>query len=207
MDVLKHFCLFLLFYPLASIAQASATSSLKNFIHDARTVRATFTQSVLDKNGRTVQTGQGTMQFQRPGKFRWIYEKPYEQLIVGDGDRIWFYDRDLNQVTVRRLDLAIGSSPAALLAGDSDIEQNFELRDTGSLAGTEWLEAKPKTRDSTFEWVRLGFTLDGVLKSMELHDNFGQTTVLTFSRLERNPRLAPDLFKFTPPAGSDVISD
>ncbi|MBN9123253.1 MAG: outer membrane lipoprotein carrier protein LolA [Nitrosospira sp. 56-18] len=207
MDVLKHFCLFLLFYPLASIAQASATSSLKNFIHDARTVRATFTQSVLDKNGRTVQTGQGTMQFQRPGKFRWIYEKPYEQLIVGDGDRIWFYDRDLNQVTVRRLDLAIGSSPAALLAGDSDIEQNFELRDTGSLAGTEWLEAKPKTRDSTFEWVRLGFTPDGVLKSMELHDNFGQTTVLTFSRLERNPRLAPDLFKFTPPAGSDVISD
>ena len=207
MDVLKHFCLFLLFYPLASIAQASATSSLKNFIHDARTVRATFTQSVLDKNGRTVQTGQGTMQFQRPGKFRWIYEKPYEQLIVGDGDRIWFYDRDLNQVTVRRLDLAIGSSPAALLAGDSDIEQNFELRDTGSLAGTEWLEAKPKTRDSTFEWVRLGFTLDGVLKSMELHDNFGQTTVLTFSRLERNPRLPPDLFKFTPPAGSDVISD
>jgi len=207
MDVLKHFCLFLLFYPLASIAQASATSSLKNFIHDARTVRATFTQSVLDKNGRTVQTGQGTMQFQRPGKFRWIYEKPYEQLIVGDGDRIWFYDRDLNQVTVRRLDLAIGSSPAALLAGDSDIEQNFELRDTGSLAGTEWLEAKPKTRDSTFEWVRLGFTPDGVLKSMELHDNFGQTTVLTFSRLERNPRLAPDLFKFTPPAGSDGISD
>ncbi|MBN9127930.1 MAG: outer membrane lipoprotein chaperone LolA [Nitrosospira sp.] len=207
MDVLKHFCLFLLFYPLASIAQASATSSLKNFIHDARTVRATFTQSVLDKNGRTVQTGQGTMQFQRPGKFRWIYEKPYEQLIVGDGDRIWFYDRDLNQVTVRRLDLAIGSSPAALLAGDSDIEQNFELRDTGSLAGTEWLEAKSKTRDSTFEWVRLGFTPDGVLKSMELHDNFGQTTVLTFSRLERNPRLAPDLFKFTPPAGSDVISD
>jgi len=207
MDVLKHFCLFLLFYPLASIAQASATSSLKNFIHDARTVRATFTQSVLDKNGRTVQTGQGTMQFQRPGEFRWIYEKPYEQLIVGDGDRIWFYDRDLNQVTVRRLDLAIGSSPAALLAGDSDIEQNFELRDTGSLAGTEWLEAKPKTRDSTFEWVRLGFTPDGVLKSMELHDNFGQTTVLTFSRLERNPRLAPDLFKFTPPAGSDVISD
>ncbi|HVW63938.1 MAG TPA: outer membrane lipoprotein chaperone LolA [Nitrosospira sp.] len=207
MDVLKHFCLFLLFYSFASVAQASATSSLKNFIHDARTVRATFTQSVLDKNGRTVQTGQGTMQFQRPGKFRWIYEKPYEQLIVGDGDRIWFYDRDLNQVTVRRLDLAIGSSPAALLAGDTDIEHNFELRDTGSLAGTEWLEAKPKTKDSTFEWVRLGFTPDGVLKSMELHDNFGQTTVLTFSRLERNPRLAPDLFKFTPPAGSDVISD
>lgn len=207
MEVLKRFCLFCLFYSFASTAQASATSSLKSFIHDARTVRATFVQTVLDKNGRMVQTGQGTMQFQRPGKFRWIYEKPYEQLIVGDGNRIWFYDRDLNQVTVRNLDVAIGSSPAALLAGDTDIEHNFELRDTGSQAGIEWLEAKPKTRDGTFEWVRLGFTPDGVLQRMELHDNFGQTTVLTFSRLERNPRLAPELFKFTPPPGADVISD
>src|SRR5512146_1925386 len=153
MDVLKRFCLFLLFSSFVSIAQASATSSLKSFINDARTVRATFVQTVLDKNGRAVQTGQGTMQFQRPGKFRWVYEKPYEQLIVGDGDRIWFYDRDLNQVTVRSLDVAIGSSPAALLAGDTDIEHNFELRDTGSHAGTEWLEAKPKNRDGTFEWV------------------------------------------------------
>ncbi|HEX7234938.1 MAG TPA: outer membrane lipoprotein chaperone LolA [Nitrosospira sp.] len=207
MDVLKRFCLFLLFSSFVSIAQASATSSLKSFINDARTVRASFVQTVLDKNGRAVQTGQGTMQFQRPGKFRWVYEKPYEQLIVGDGDRIWFYDRDLNQVTVRSLDVAIGSSPAALLAGDTDIEHNFELRDTGSQAGTEWLEAKPKNRDGTFEWVRLGFTPDGVLKGMELHDNFGQTTVLTFSRLERNPRLAPESFKFTPPPGADVISD
>lgn len=207
MKVLKRFCLFLLFYSLASLVQASATSSLKSFIHDARTVRATFTQTVLDKNGRVVQTGLGTMQFQRPGKFRWVYEKPYEQLIVGDGGRIWFYDRDLNQVTVRRLDLAIGSSPAALLAGDTDIEHNFALRDTGSVAGTEWLEAKPKTKEGTFEWVRLSFTPDGVLKGMELHDNFGQTTVLTFSQVERNPRLSPELFSFTPPPGADVISD
>lgn len=207
MDVLKNFCVFLLLFSLASIAQAGATASLKAFIHDARTVRANFVQTVLDKNGRVVQTGQGTMQFQRPGKFRWIYEKPYEQLIVGDGDRIWFYDRDLNQVTVRSLDLAIGSSPAALLAGDADIENNFDLRDTGLLSGTEWLEARPKTKEGTFEWVRLGFTSDGILKAMELHDNFGQITVLTFSQLERNPKLAQELFKFTPPSGADVISD
>ncbi len=120
---------------------------------------------------------------------------------------VWFYDRDLNQVTVRKLDVAIGSSPAALLAGSSDIENNFDLTEIGLEGDTEWLEAKPKAKESTFEWVRLGFSRDGVLKAMELHDNFGQTTVLTFSRLEQNPRIAPELFKFSPPEGADVISD
>ena len=147
------------------------------------------------------------MQFERPGKFRWAYEKPYEQLIVGDGDQIWFYDRDLNQVTVRDLDMAIGSSPAALLAGSSDIEKSFDLTEIGLQGDAEWLEARPKARESTFEWVRLGFTPKGALKAMELHDNFGQTTILTFSHLEQNPKLKPELFKFSPPEGADVIRD
>lgn len=147
------------------------------------------------------------MQFERPGKFRWSYEKPYEQLIVGDGTRIWFYDRDLEQVTVRALDAALGSSPAALLAGSSEIEKSFRLTDLGLQGDIEWLEAIPKARESTFEWVRLGFTQKGVLKTMELHDHFGQTTVLTFSGLEQNPVLAPELFEFSPPQGADVISD
>ncbi|BCT66586.1 outer membrane lipoprotein chaperone LolA [Nitrosospira sp. NRS527] len=198
---------FLLFFLFISTAEASAINSLKNFIQNTRTVRSVFSQTVLDRSGRAVQKGGGTMQFERPGKFRWIYEKPYEQLIVGDGSRIWFYDRDLNQVTVRKLDVAIGSTPAALLAGNSDIENNFDLTEMGLQGDTEWLEAKPKAKESTFEWVRLGFAPEGALKSMELHDNFGQTTVLTFSRVEQNPRLAPELFKFTPPEGADVISD
>jgi outer membrane lipoprotein carrier protein len=198
---------FLLIFLFSAAAEASAINSLKNFIHNTRTVRAVFLQTVLDRSGRAVQKGGGTMQFERPGKFRWIYEKPYEQLIVGDGSRIWFYDRDLNQVTVRKLDVAIGSSPAALLAGSSDIENNFDLTEIGLQGGTEWLEAKPKAKESTFEWVRLGFTPEGTLKSMELHDNFGQTTVLTFTRVEQNPRLAPEMFKFSPPEGADVISD
>src|SRR5687768_4232866 len=198
---------FLFFFLFASIAEAAAISSLRNFMNNTRTVRADFSQTVLDKNGRVVQRGGGTMQFERPGKFRWIYEKPYEQLIVGDGDRIWFYDHDLNQVTVRKLDVAIGSSPAALLAGSSDIENSFHLAEIGLQGDTEWLEATPKARESTFEWVRLGFTREGVLKAMELHDNFGQTTVLTFLHLERNPKLKRELFKFSPPEGADVISD
>jgi outer membrane lipoprotein carrier protein len=197
----------LLFCLTASVAEAGAISSLKSFIQNARTVRAEFSQTVLDKNTRVVQRGSGVMQFERPGKFRWVYEKPYEQLIVGDGARIWFYDHDLNQVTVRKLDAAIGSSPAALLAGSGNIETDFDLEEIGLQGDTEWLEARPKAKESTFEWVRLGFSRKGTLKAMELHDHFGQTTVLAFAGLEQNSRLAPELFKFNPPPGADVISE
>jgi len=197
----------LLFCLTASVAEAGAISSLKSFIQNARTVRAEFSQTVLDKNTRVVQRGSGVMQFERPGKFRWVYEKPYEQLIVGDGARIWFYDHDLNQVTVRKLDAAIGSSPAALLAGSGNIETDFDLEEIGLQGDTEWLEARPKAKESTFEWVRLGFSRKGTLKAMELHDHFGQTTVLAFAGLEQNSRLAPELFKFSPPPGADVISE
>jgi len=197
----------LLFCLTASVAEAGAINSLKSFIQNARTVRAEFSQTVLDKNTRVVQRGSGVMQFERPGKFRWVYEKPYEQLIVGDGARIWFYDHDLNQVTVRKLDAAIGSSPAALLAGSGNIETDFDLEEIGLQGDTEWLEARPKAKESTFEWVRLGFSRKGTLKAMELHDHFGQTTVLAFAGLEQNSRLAPELFKFNPPPGADVISE
>ena len=206
MNFMKQTCV-LLFCLTASVAEAGAISSLKSFIQNARTVRAEFSQTVLDKNTRVVQRGSGVMQFERPGKFRWVYEKPYEQLIVGDGARIWFYDHDLNQVTVRKLDAAIGSSPAALLAGSGNIETDFDLEEIGLQGDTEWLEARPKAKESTFEWVRLGFSRKGTLKAMELHDHFGQTTVLAFAGLEQNSRLAPELFKFNPPPGADVISE
>jgi outer membrane lipoprotein carrier protein len=199
-------CLFLL-CSIAGIAEASAVGSLKAFLRDTRTARAVFSQTVLDRNMQVVQKGGGTMQFERPGKFRWVYEKPYAQLIVGDGSKVWFYDQDLNQVTVRKLDVALGSSPAALLAGSADIENSFDLTEIGSAGGTEWLEARPKAKESTFEWVRLGFSPDGTLKTMELHDNFGQTTMLIFSQLERNPKIPPEVFKFSPPPGADVISE
>ena len=198
---------FLLFYLLPTMVQAAAIDSLKTFVKEAHAVRAGFSQTLLDKKARALQTASGTMEFERPGKFRWVYEKPYEQLIVGDGVKVWFYDRDLNQVTVRKLDIAIGSSPAALLAGSSEIESNFELSEIGLQGKLEWLEARPKTKESTFELVRMGFSRSGALEAMELHDSFGQTTVIKFSRLEKNPKLAPELFKFVPPKGADVISD
>ena len=189
------------------MAQAGAIESLESFVKDVRKSRAIFSQIMLDKNAKIVQESSGTMQFERPGKFRWNYEKPYEQLIIGDGKAVWFYDIDLNQVTVRKLDMTIGSSPAALLAGDNTIGTNFDLDEIGLQGGLEWLEAKPKIKEGSFESVRLGFTQTGALKKVVLHDNFGHTTVIIFSNMEKNPYLEPELFKFTPPKNSDVISD
>lgn len=200
--------LFLLLSNLIPIgAEAAAIGSLKNFIQETRTVRAHFSQTLYDRNARAIQESNGTMQFERPEKFRWTYEKPYEQLIIGDGVQVWFYDRDLNQVTVRQFNIAIGSSPAALLAGSSTIEDNFELVELGLQNEMEWLEAIPKSKESAFEFIQMGFSPDGALKIMTLRDNFGQTTILSFSDLDKNPKLPADLFKFIPPDNADVISE
>jgi len=198
----------LLFGSLMSLyVEASAIDSLKTFIKETRTVRANFSQTLYDKNARTIQESNGTMQFERPEKFRWTYDKPYEQLIVGDGTQVWFYDRDLNQVTVRQFNIAIGSSPAALLAGSSAIEDNFELIELGLQNQIEWLEAIPKNKESAFEFIQMGFSPEGALKIMALRDSFGQTTILSFSDLDKNPKLPSDLFKFLPPDNADVISE
>ena len=189
------------------MAQAGAMKSLESFVRDVRKSRAIFSQIMLDKNAEIIQEANGTMQFERPGKFRWNYKKPYEQLIIGDGETVWFYDIDLNQVTIRKLDIAIGSSPAALLAGENVIEANIDLDEIGLQGELEWLEAKPRIKEGSFESVRLGFTQTGSLKKVILHDSFGQTTVIIFSNIEKNPYLESELFKFTPPKNSDVISD
>lgn len=191
---------------LPMLASAAATDALKVFLTQTQTVKARFAQMVLDKNLKPLQQAQGVMQFSRPGKFRWDYLKPYEQTIVGDGTRLWIYDKDLNQVTVRKLDLALGASPAALLAGSNDLERDYKLTNMGVEKGLDWLEALPKNRDSMFERVRMGFGKSG-LEAMELRDQFGQVTVITFADVERNPRLGADVFRFTPPKGADVISE
>lgn len=202
-----RFSLFLLLCLFPALVQASALESLRAFVQKAQTFKAVFSQTLLDKNLQVVQEAGGVMMFERPGKFRWTYEKPYQQLIVGDGAKVWFYDQDLNQVTVRQLDVAIGSSPAALLAGSSTIERDFELTEIEVQDGMEWLEAKPKAKESTFELIRMGFSQKGELREMVLRDNFGQFTLLVFTELDTNPVLTPDLFQFSPPAGADVISD
>ena len=198
--------LFLLALTIASTANAGSVDSLRTFVHDTQTVRAQFSQTVLDRNGRSTSQASGVMAFSRPGKFRWTYDKPYAQLLVGDGAKLWIYDQDLNQVSVRKLDQALGSSPAALLAGNNEIERFFTLTEAGNREGLEWLEATPKSNDTLFAAVHMGFT-GATLKQMELKDSFGQTTIIRFEKLERNPKLPAGLFKFAPPKGADVIGE
>ena len=190
----------------AQVANAGAIDKMHRFLETTKTMRADFAQIVVAKNGKRPQQSTGVMMFSRPGKFRWQIEKPYSQLLVGDGVKVWIHDPDLRQVTVKTVGTALGGTPAALLAGDNALEKNFTLREAGEREGLEWLEAIPKSQDSGFEKLQLGFAGND-LKAMELFDNFGQTTSLLFSQLERNPSLAASLFRFTPPAGADVIGE
>jgi len=190
-----------------SNALAAAIEHLKKFISETHTVSASFSQALYDKNQRSIQQSNGTLEFERPDKFRWIYQKPYDQSIIGDGKQVWFYDQDLEQVTVRPFNIAIGGSPAALLAGNSAIEDNFELNNLGLQDDIEWMEAIPKDKDSVFEFIQLGFSSEGNLQFMALRDHFGQTTYLKFSELIKNPSLPDGFFEFDPPEGTDVISE
>ncbi|MDO8465630.1 MAG: outer membrane lipoprotein chaperone LolA [Gallionella sp.] len=201
----KFFTLLFLILPLA--AHAGGIDKLKEFIAATHSAQANFTQVALDQNGKRIQSASGTMQFQRPGKFRWAYLKPHEQLIVGDGVKFWLYDVDLNQVTVKKLDAALGSSPAALLSGNSEIERAFMLKESGSQDGLDWLQAIPKTQDSSFEKILMAFNAQAELVIMELKDTFGHKTVLRFSEMQRNPKLSEQQFKFTPPKGADVLGE
>ena len=190
---------------LASAAvDAASLERLRQFVRDTQTARTPFTQVVTDKNGRVVQTVSGQFDLARPGRFRWSVEKPYKQLLVGDGQKVWVFDPDLNQVIVRNMGDALGASPAALLAGKADVESAFSWKDQPVAEGLDWLQATPLAKESTFSEIRLGFDANGLV-ALELFDAFGQKSVVRFTAFERNPKLAPDLFKFTPPKGADVI--
>ena len=199
---MRYLLLFLLSLP----ALASGLDDFLAFNSSAKTATARFEQQVFDRTGKAVEKASGTFAFQRPGKFRWVYDKPNKQVLVGDGVKLWIYDPDLSQVTVKRIGQAISSTPAALLAGKDDITALFTLRDAGSADGLAWVEAVPRTPDTGFERVRLG--LQGkTLAAMELHDQLGGRTLLRFLDLKANAPVAPDLFKFTPPKGADVLED
>ncbi|MFT3849660.1 MAG: outer membrane lipoprotein chaperone LolA [Propionivibrio sp.] len=190
----------------AQLANAGAVNKLRQFLDGTRTLRADFTQTVVARNGKKPQLSSGVMMFSRPGKFRWEVVKPYEQLLVGDGEKVWIFDPDLRQVTVRKVDAAIGATPAALLVGGDALEKNFKLGEAGTRDGLDWVEATPKSSDSGFEKLQLGFE-GNELKAMQLQDNFGQTTSLSFTRIEHNPSIDATQFRFTPPAGVDVIGE
>jgi outer membrane lipoprotein carrier protein len=190
----------------AAVPQASAAAleRFQTFLRGTQSARADFEQKVYDRNKKLVQDSRGSFAFVRPGKFRWAFAKPYSQLIVGDGEKVWVHDEDLNQVTVRKLSHAVGATPAALISGSADVEQSFAFTEGGDKDGLQWLDAKPKATDAGFERIRMGFSASGI-EAMELVDQFGQTTMLRFTNMQRNPKLDPSTFRFTPPKGADLL--
>ena len=174
---------------------------LHAFLEKVQSLRAEFQQSVFDEDARQLDDASGMVYIARPGRFRWDYTRPYLQEIVGDGEQVWIYDSDLEQVTVRPLGDALGDTPVMLLSSDQPVEQSFDVRAIDGPDGYAWAGLTPLGEAASFTEIRLGFDGD-TLRVMELTDAFGQLTRLRFAEVERNPELAPELFEFTPPAGA-----
>lgn len=184
-------------------ARADAVDTLKGFVAEVKTGRASFTQTVSSPDGAKKKSSTGSFEFSRPNRFRFDYAKPYEQLIVGDGQKVWLYDVDLKQVTVRPFNDALGATPAALLAG-SAVDQDFALKALPDDGGLQWVQALPKSKDAGVQSLKIGFK-GKQLAAVEIVDAFGQRSRLDFSQVESNPSLPAERFRFTPPAGADVI--
>lgn len=187
----------------ASMARADAVDSLRDFVHDAKTGRASFTQTVTSPDGARKKTSSGSFEFARPNRFRFVYTKPFDQTIVADGEKVWIYDADLNQASSRRIGQALGATPAALLAGGS-LDKDFSLSPLPARDGLEWVKAMPKTKDSGFQSLQIGFK-GKTLAALDIVDSFGQHSLLQFGDVTTNVAVAPTDFTFTPPKGADVV--
>ena len=181
-------------------------AQLRSFLQDVKTLRAEFRQQVMNRDHAVVESARGRVALQRPGRFRWDYLEPFQRVIVADGERVWLYEADLDQVTVRRLDAGLGSTPAALLTGAIDVLEEFDVSDTDGPDGFSWVLLETRDTAADFEHIRLGFD-GGELAALVLVDRLGQTTWLQFSGVERNLPLEPTLFEFEPPPGADVIGE
>ena len=196
----------LLALAVAMPAHAGAVAALRDFLAQTKTARGEFTQQVTRGNAPAAPPSSGTFVFERPGKFRWTYVKPYEQVLVADGERLYLYDKDLNQVTVKKITAALPASPASILFGGDTFERDFAVADAGRRDGLEWLTATPRIKDSQFERIEIGFR-DGLPAAMVIADSFGQVSRLAFELSERNAKVDPQAFRFPTPAGADVLEE
>ena len=187
----------------AMAARADPVDTLREFVRDVKSGRASFTQTVTSTDGARKKTSSGQFEFARPNRFRFAYSKPFEQLIVADGQKVWIYDVDLNQASSRRLAQALGATPAALLAGGS-LDAEFALEPLPARDGLEWALATPKAKDGPFQSMRVGFR-GKELAAVEITDSFGQLSLLQFSQYQANTPIVAERFRFVPPAGADVI--
>ena len=206
--MLKHiaFISFLSFSWSYQALAATPEQRLKSFLAKATTLQADFTQVQVDEKGNLGKRSTGVFYLQRPGKFRWNYQKPYNQEIVSGAGKVWFYDKDLEQVTAKKLTQAIGSTPALLLTGEVPLEKNFTIENQSDEEGIAIIKLIPKSEESGFKYVQIGLE-NNVLVGMELNDNLGQLTRIYFENLKTGLRLDPTLFTFTPPPGVDVFED
>jgi outer membrane lipoprotein carrier protein len=192
--------------PLAALAVEQPPPALRQFLDTVQTFRAKFSQEVFDSQGRSVESSSGDVVMQRPGRFRWDYTTPYARTIVADGERLWLYEADLQQVTVRRLSAGLGDTPAALLTGQDDFLKRFSVKRTYQADGLAWTVLRPHASDTDFAELRLGFR-DQLLRALELDDRLGQRTRIDFQSPRVNTAVPADTFRFTPPPGADVIDD
>ena len=201
---MKSICIGLAWVLAATAARADAVGTLREFVRDVKTGRAAFTQTVSAPDGAKKKTSSGQFEFARPDRFRFVYRKPFEQQIVADGRKVWLYDVDLNQVSVRAMSQALGATPAALLAGDA-MDKDFELSAAPAKDGLDWVQAVPRVKEgASVQSLRIGFRAK-TLAALEIVDVFGQRSLLQFSAVEANPKLADEVFRFVPPKGADVI--
>ena len=197
--------LALLLGPAGARAAGMDAQRLDNLFSETHTLQAHFSETVQNANAATVKQSSGTLAIAKPGRFRWDYEKPYKQIIVADGEKLWLYDPGLEQVTVRPESRALAAGPAALLAGTGKVEDQFKVSDGGEHGGLHWVRLVPLNTESDYSEMRLGLDGAGQLKQLALDSRLGQTTHIVFNDLERNVKLDPALFEFTPPAGVDVV--
>jgi len=204
----KRLLLTVLLALAGAIAHAvpAGAERLNNYLEGLASLRTDFEQTLYDEDRMLLERSSGTLYLSRPGRFRWHYREPYVQVIVSDGERLWLYDSELEQVTVKRLDRAAQNTPAMLLSGAEELEEHFEVRELEADGELAWVELIPRAENATFTRIRVGFRGDD-LEAMELVDSFGQLTEVRFRDVARNPELDRDLFHFQPPPGVDVIGD
>ena len=188
----------------SSLVNANGEEQLRAFLNDLDTLRAEFEQKLMNESGELLETAQGKLYLQRPGKFNWTYTTPYMQKILTDGETLWIYDQDLEQVTIRAMEQGLQATPAAILGGTANIDELYTIKEMGEVEGFQWVRLQSRKDDSQYSDVRMGF--DGnKLGMMILSDNLGQTTRIDFSNVEINTDIEAERFDFTPPPDVDVI--
>lgn len=205
-NMMRQFILMSVLSFFSVAAQATATQDLQRFFNQVQSYSARFDQVTLDEAMNPIQESSGSLWIERPGKFRWNYTVPYEQHIVGDGKQVWVYDVELKQAAVRRMEGALGATPAILLSGKGVLDGVFVIKDLGRQGQLDWVELTPKKNDGGFEKIRLGFE-KGKIRTLEMIDGFGQTTRVTLRDAQENAKISADKFIFKPPAGVDVITE